>query len=242
MSQLDLASVAGVSTRHLSFIETGRAKPSREMVVHLAEQLEVPNRERNTLLVAAGFAPLYSETPIDAPEMGAARAVIDQLLETHPYPAIAVDRRWDLVNANPAAFAFIEGVDEELLGPPLNIYRITLHPKGLQPRVENFDEYAAHMVARLQQQVSLSADPELASLLDEVQGYVGDLPVSAHLPTAQVLLPMRLRVGEHVLSMTSTISVFGAPVDVTLAELTLEMFFPADAATTALLAGPLPAP
>src|SRR4051812_19403578 len=189
MSQLDLASVAGVSTRHLSFIETGRAKPSREMVVHLAEQLEVPNRERNTLLVAAGFAPLYSETPIDAPEMDTARAVIAQLLETHPYPAIAVGPRRALVNGNPAAFAFIEGVDDERLGPPLNLYRITLHPKGLQPRVVNFDEYAAHMVARLQQQVALSADPELAALLDEVRGYVGNLPASAHLPTAQVLLP-----------------------------------------------------
>jgi transcriptional regulator with XRE-family HTH domain len=236
MSQLDLASAAGVSTRHLSFIETGRAKPSREMVVHLAEQLEVPNRERNTMLVAAGFAPLYSETPLAAPEMDAARAVIDQLLETHPYPAIAVDRRWDLVNANAAAFALIEGLDQSLLGPPLNIYRITLHPDGLQSRIVNFDEYAAHMLARLQQQVTMSADPELIALLDESRSYVGHLPASAHLPSAQVLLPMRLRMGDEVLSLTSTISVFGAPVDVTLAELTLEMFFPADAATTAILA------
>lgn len=235
MSQLELASVAGVSSRHLSFIETGRARPSREMVVHLAEQLDVPIRERNTLLTAAGFAPLYRETPLGAPEMTTARAVIDRLLESHPYPAIAVDRRWDLVNANAAAFALVEGVHPSLLEPPLNVYRITLHPDGLQSRIVNFEEYAAHMLARLQQQALLSADGDLAALLAEVRGYVGDLPPSAHVPTAQVLLPMRLRVGDHVLSMMTTISVFGAPVDITLAELTLEMFFPADAETTALL-------
>ena len=236
MSQLELASAAGVSSRHLSFIETGRARPSREMVVHLAEQLDVPLRERNSLLTAAGFAPLYRETPLSAPEMDAARAAIDLILQSHPYPAVAVDRRWDLVNANAPAFALVDGVDPALLGPPLNVYRVTLHPDGLRSRIMNFDEYAAHMLARLQHQVSVSADDDLAALLEEVRGYVGNIPATAHVPSAQVLLPMRLRVGEHVLSMMSTISVFGTPVDITLAELALEMFFPADAETAAFLA------
>jgi transcriptional regulator with XRE-family HTH domain len=237
MSQLELASVAGVSSRHLSFIETGRARPSREMVVHLAEQLDVPLRERNTLLTAAGFAPLYRETPLGAPEMDQARAAIDLILERHPYPAVAVDRRWDIVNANAAAFAFLEGVDPALLGPPINVYRITLDPGGLRPRIENFEEYADHMLSRLQQQVAVSADPELAELLEEMRTYVGDRPPSIHVPTAQVLLPMRLRVGDAVVSMMSTISVFGTPVDITLSELALELFFPADAESAAILGG-----
>lgn len=235
MSQLELASAAGVSSRHLSFIETGRARPSREMVVHLAEQLDVPLRHRNDLLTAAGFAPLYRETPLTAPEMDAARAAIDRILASHPYPAVAVDRHWDVVNANDAAFSLVEGVDPAVLGPPLNVYRVSLHPDGLRSRIVNFEEYAAHMLDRLQQQVTASADPELAELLDEMRGYVGDLPPSIHVPTAQVLLPMRLRMGEHVLSLMSTISVFGTPVDITLAELALELFFPADAETAALL-------
>lgn len=236
MSQLDLASAAGVSARHLSFIETGRARPSREMVVHLAEQLDVPLRHRNDLLTAAGFAPLYRETPLTAPEMESARAAIDRILAGHPYPAIAVDRHWDIVNANDAAFALVEGVDPALLGPPLNVYRVTLHPDGLQPRIVNFEEYAAHMLDRLQQQVTASADAGLADLLEEMRGYVGELPPSIHVPSAQVLLPMRLRVGDDVLSIMSTISVFGTPVDITLAELALELFFPADGETAALLA------
>jgi len=235
MSQLELASAAGVSSRHLSFIETGRARPSREMVVHLAEQLDVPLRQRNDLLTAAGFAPLYRETPLTAPEMDAARAAVDRILAGHPYPAIAVDRRWDVVNANDAAFAFLEGVDPSILSPQLNVFRVTLHPSGLRPRIVNFEEYAAHMLERLQQQVIASADPTLAELLEEMRGYVGELPPSIHVPTAQVLLPMRLRMGDHVLSLMSTISVFGTPVDITLAELALELFFPADAATAALL-------
>src|SRR3954468_24465144 len=201
MSQLELASAAGVSSRHLSFIETGRARPSREMVVHLAEQLEVPLRERNGLLTAAGFAPLYRETPLTAPEMDAARAAIDLVLQSHPYPAIAVDRRWDLVNANAPAMALVEGVDPALLGPPLNVYRVSLHPDGLRPRIENFDEYADHLLARLQHQVAVSADDDLAALLEEMRGYVGRRHPTVSVPSAQVLLPMRLRRGDHVLSL-----------------------------------------
>jgi transcriptional regulator with XRE-family HTH domain len=237
MSQLELASVAGVSSRHLSFIETGRSRPSREMVVHLAEQLDVPLRERNALLTAAGFAPLYRETPLSAPEMDQARAAIDLILQNHPYPAVAVDRRWDVVNANDAALALVDGVDASVLAPALNVYRISLHPDGLRSRIENFDEYADHMIARLQQQVTASADPELVELLAEMKGYLGDRPPSIHVPSAQVLLPMRLRIGDVVVSMMSTISVFGTPVDITLAELALELFFPADAESAAILGG-----
>jgi hypothetical protein len=205
------------------------------MVVHLAEQLDVPLRERNNLLTAAGFAPLYRETPLTAPEMEQARAAIDLVLQSHPYPAIAVDRRWDLVTANTAALALVEGVNPALLGPPLNVYRVSLHPDGLRPRIENFDEYADHLIARLQHQVTVSGDPELESLLDEMRGYVGRRHPTVVVPNAQVLLPMRLLMGDNVLSMMSTISVFGTPVDITLAELALEMFFPADAETAALL-------
>jgi transcriptional regulator with XRE-family HTH domain len=235
MSQLELASAAGVSSRHLSFIETGRARPSREMVVHLAEQLDVPLRERNGLLTAAGFAPLYRETALSAPEMEQARAAIDLVLRSHPYPAIAVDRKWDLVNANDKAFALTEGVDPALLGPPLNVYRLSMHPDGLQPRIDNFDEYADHLLSRLQHQVSVSADPELVELLEEMRGYAGRNQPGVTIPPSQVLLPMRLRVGDHVLSFMSTIAVFGTPVDITLAELAIETFFPADAETAAYL-------
>lgn len=236
MSQLELASAAGVSSRHLSFIETGRARPSREMVVHLAEHLDVPLRERNTLLTAAGFAPMYRETPLTAPEMEQARAAIDLVLQGHPYPAIAVDRRWDLVNANDKTLVLLDGVAPALLEPPLNVYRVGLHPDGLRPRIENFDEYAEHLLARLQHQVSVSADAELADLLEEMKGYVSPRPPKVWEPAANVFLPMRVRVGDRVLSFMSTITVFGTPVDITLAELALELFFPANAETAATLA------
>jgi transcriptional regulator with XRE-family HTH domain len=235
MSQLELASAAGVSSRHLSFIETGRARPSREMVVHLAEHLDVPLRERNSLLNAAGFAALYRETALTAPEMEQARAAIDLVLRQHPFPAIAVDRRWDLVNANDRAFDLVDGVDPALLGPPMNVYRVSVHPDGLRPRIDNFDEYADHLLSRLQHQVAVSADPELVELLDEIRDLVGRAQPNVHVPPSQVLLPMRLRVGNRVLSFMSTISVFGTPVDITLAELAIELFFPADKETAAYL-------
>ncbi|HVM53946.1 MAG TPA: helix-turn-helix transcriptional regulator [Acidimicrobiales bacterium] len=235
MSQLELASAAGVSSRHLSFIETGRSRPSREMVVHLAEQLDVPLRERNALLNAAGFAALYRETALTAPEMEQARAAIDLVLERHPFPAIAVDRRWDLVSANDRAFALVDGVDPALLGPPLNVYRVSVHPDGLRPRIENFDEYADHLLSRLQHQVAVSADPELVELLEEIRDLVGRRHPNTHLSPSQVLLPLRIRTGDRVLSFMSTIAVFGTPVDITLAELAIETFFPADSETAALL-------
>ena len=168
--------------------------------------------------------------------MEQARAAIDLVLQTHPYPAIAVDRKWDLVNANDKALALTDGVDPALLGPPLNVYRVSLHPDGLRPRIVNFDEYADHLLSRLRHQVAVSADPELVELLDEMYGYVGRRqPLTAVAPS-QVLLPMQLRLGDTVLSFMSTIAVFGTPVDITLAELAIETFFPADAATAAFLA------
>ena len=235
MSQLELASAAGVSSRHLSFIETGRSRPSREMVVHLAEQLDIPLRERNTLLNAAGFAPIYRETALTAPEMEQARKAIELVLRQHPYPAVAVDRRWDLVDANDQAMAFVDGIDPALLGPPLNVYRVSVHPDGLRPRLVNFDEYADHLLSRLQHQVAVSADPELIDLLEEIRELIGRRHPHVHMSPSQVLLPMRVRAGDQVLSLMSTISVFGTPVDITLAELAIEMFFPADAATAAYL-------
>ena len=236
LSQLEVGLTAGVSARHLSFIETGRARPSREMVVHLAEQLDVPLRERNVLLNTAGFAALYRETPLSAPEMEQARAAIELVLRRHPYPAIAVDRRWDLVDANEPALSFVDGVDPSLLGPPMNVYLVSVHPDGLRPRIENFDQYADHLLSRLQHQVAVSADADLAALLEEVRTLVGRRHAHVHHSPSEVLLPIRLRTGDRMLSFLTTISVFGTPVDITLAELAIEMFFPADADTAAYFA------
>jgi len=240
LSQLDLSNEAAVSARHLSFVETGRAKPSRELVLHLAEHLDVPLRERNTLLLAAGFAPVYQERSLDDAEMDPVRAALDLILSGHePYPAVIVDRRWDLVTANAAALSlFTEGVDPSLLEPPVNVYRLGLHPAGLAPRVRNMPEYSAHLLTRLQREVAMSADPALAALLDEVRAYPGvatGTPVSAD-PATMLFLPMRMtgRDGQE-LSFFSTIATFGTALDVTVAELSIEAFFPADEATKAAL-------
>src|SRR5688572_20441002 len=169
LSQLELAGRAGVSARHLSFLETGRSKPSREMVLHLAEELDVPLRDRNALLAAAGFAAVYPERPLDAPELAAVREAIDLVLAGHePYPAVVIDRGWNLVSANAAIGVLVEGVDPGLLAPPANVLRASLHPDGLARRVRNFDEYSAHLMARLRRQIDLTGDVELASLYDEL--------------------------------------------------------------------------
>jgi transcriptional regulator with XRE-family HTH domain len=233
-SQLDLAHRAEVSARHLSFLETGRSRPSREMVGHLAEQLDLPLRDRNELLTAAGFAPTYRERSLDDDDMTAVHAALVTVLDAHqPYPALVVDGHWDLLRANDAASFFLRGVAPDLLGPPLNVVRISTHPEGLAPLIVNFDEYATHMVARLQRQYDRSGDASLGSLLDEVRGHLveagtvlGDDPMSTAI--ADVTLPLRVRVDDGVLSLFSTISVFGAPNDVTLDELAVEAFYPAD--------------
>jgi transcriptional regulator with XRE-family HTH domain len=231
LSQMELGLRAGVSSKHVSFIETGRSRPSPEMVLHLAEHLGVPVRQRNSLLLAAGHAPRYPETPLDDATMTAARRAVEMLLQHHqPFPAVVVDRRWDLVAANPAALLLTTGVHEELLGPPMNVVRLSTHPLGLAPRMRNFAEYGAHMVDRLEQQVARTADPELAALLDEVRTYV---PVAHEPPSPAlgVLLPLVLDVDGEVLSLFSTITTFGTAIDITLSELAIESFFPADEAT-----------
>jgi len=238
MSQLDLACEADVSTRHVSFLETGRARPSRDMVLHLAERLEVPLRERNVLLVAAGFAPVFAERPLDDPALVAAREVIDLVLAAHePYPAIAVDRHWALVAANGAARLLTDGIAPELLEPPVNVLRVALHPDGMAPRTVNFAEWRSDLLARLRRQVEITADPQLAALHEELCRYPAP-PRSGPHPApnpAAVAVPLRLKSDLGVLSLLSTITVFGTPIDITLSELAIETFLPADRETAEAL-------
>jgi transcriptional regulator with XRE-family HTH domain len=242
LSQLALALDAEVSTRHLSFLETGRARPSREMLLRLAERLEVPLRERNTMLLAAGFAPVYPERDLDDPALGVARAAVDRVLAGHePFPALAVDRSWTLVAANRVVPALLTGVAPQLLQSPVNVLRLSLHPDGLAARIANRPEWQAHLLARLSRQVELTADPRLSDLLQELRGYDAnrdmrdaDNSVSDH-NQASLAVPLRLHTEHGPLSLLSTTMVFGTPVDVTLSELAIEAFFPADAATADLL-------
>jgi len=234
LSQLDLAGDAGVSTRHLSFVETGRAHPSRDMLLHLSEQLEVPVRERNVLLVAAGYAPIFPERPLADPALAPARAAIDLVLERQkPYPAFALDRHWRIVASNAALPELYEGVAADLLEPPINAMRLSLHPNGLAPRIVNFGEWRAHLLHRLRHQVELTADARLIELLREVAGYHAGsaLPVPPARLDNEIAIPFRIRLAGDVLSFLSMTTVFGTPVDVMLSELALEFFFPADDAT-----------
>jgi transcriptional regulator with XRE-family HTH domain len=240
LSQLDLASQAGVSPRHLSFVETGRANASREMVLHLAEQLDVPLRERNALLVAAGFAPVFRESSLDEPHLASIRQAITVMLANHePMPALVVDRRWDLVDANAGVAVFLAMVPPSVLEPPVNVIRVSLHPDGLASRILNFDEYATHLLERLRRQLEASGDAALASLLDEVATFpaVRSSPAAHDGGTSPgVVLPMQVRTDDGVvLSFFSTMTVFGAPLDVTVSELALESFFPADEPTPRLV-------
>jgi transcriptional regulator with XRE-family HTH domain len=232
-SQQELSLAADVSARHLSFLETGRSRPSREMVLTLAEHLDVPLRERNELLVAAGFAPTYPRRDLDAPEMGAVRAAVDRVLTGHaPWPAVAVDRRWDLVAANPPALALAGAASPSLLEPPINVYRLTLHPDGLAPLLVNLAEIAHHFLDRLRRDVDATGDPGLAALLAEVTRYptVRGLPTAIG-PAAGVVVPFRLRHPAGELAMFTTVTTFGTPADVTVAELALELFYPLDQVT-----------
>jgi transcriptional regulator with XRE-family HTH domain len=244
LSQLALALEADVSARHVSFVETGRSLPSREMLLHLAERLDVPLRDRNALLVAAGYAPLYPERGVDDPALRAARAAVDRVLAGHePYPALAVDRHWTLVTANRALAPLLAGVEADLLRPPVNVLRLSLHPAGLAPRIANFGQWRTLVLERLRRQVEVSADPTLAALLDELGHYPdpgraddSSDPVQDHgqdrdQDDATVLIPLRLRTELGLLSFFGTTTIFGTPVDITLAELAIESFFPADAAT-----------
>ncbi len=236
LSQLALALDADVSARHVSFLETGRARPSREMLIHLAERLDVPLRERNTLLLAAGFAPAYAERPLDDPALSAVRASIDRVLAGHePYPALAIDRHWTLIAANRMVSPLLTQVEPSLLQPPINVLRLSLHPAGLAPRIANLDQWRRHLLERLRHQVEATADAELAALFDELHAY--EIPVSIGPTNAprdeqgNVFVPLRLNTDQGQLALLSTTMVFGTPVDVTLAELAIEAFFPADAET-----------
>ena len=242
LSQMDLALDAEISTRHLSFVETGRSAPSRDMVLRLADQLEVPLRERNQLLLAGGYAPVYSQAALDAPEMSEVRAAVRQVLTGHePYPAAAVDRHWNLVEANSGIALMTADVDGELLEVPPNAMRLALHPGGLAPRIANLGEWRAHLLSRLRRQVALTADPVLSELLDEVRAYpCDDDEPDVEIPAVgEVFVPLRLRHGDGdgELAFFSTVTTFGTPLDVTVAELAIESFFPADEATSAALRG-----
>ena len=230
MSQLSLACEADISSRHLSFVETGRAQPSREMVLHLADRLDVPPRERNVLLIAAGFAPIFPARPFEDPALGAARDAIAVILERQkPYPAFALDRHWHQVATNGALPGLYAGIAPHLLEPPINVLRLSLHPDGLAPRIVNLGEWRAHLLDRLRHQIEITADPALADLMQELSAYPGDDKKRLH-PSAQaVLIPLRIATDFGVLSLFSTTTIFGTPVDVTLSELALELFFPADA-------------
>lgn len=246
MSQLDLAVEAEVSTRHLSFVETGRSQPSRELVLHLAEHLEVPLRERNALLLAAGYAPTYPERPLDAADMAPVREALDKILAGHePFPAAVVDRRWNLVAANgPAFLVLTDGIAPELLEPPVNALRASLHPDGLAPRIVNLPEWRAHLLTRLHRQATAAADPELLALHEELSSYPGgDESVVGPTDTGSLLfVPVRLRMPDgRELSLFTTLATFGTALDITVAELAIESFFPADRRSAAALqeiAGP----
>jgi transcriptional regulator with XRE-family HTH domain len=232
LSQLDLALEAGVSARHLSFVETGRARPSPEMVLHLAEQLEVPLRDRNQLLLAAGYAPVYGERGLDDPEMAPVRDAIDQVLRGHdPYPALVVDREWEMLAANRTVALLTEGVAPELLEPPLNVLRVALHPDGMAPRIANLGEWREHLLERLRRQVVLTGDPAVAALEEELRGYPGP-PPEPGADRNPLAVPLRLHDGAGgELAFISTVATFGTAVDITVAELSIEAFFPADART-----------
>jgi transcriptional regulator with XRE-family HTH domain len=235
MSQLDLALEAGVSARHLSFLETGRSKPSREMVLHLSDQLEVPLRDRNQLLLAAGFSPAYAERPLDAPEMTPVREALERILKGHePYPAVVVDRWWDLAAANAGIALLTADVAPHLMEPPVNALRVTLHPDGMAPRIANLPEWRAHLLDRLRRQVAVTGDDRLAALYAELESYPGgEAALPAHDPG--IAVPLRMTVQGMELSFFSTVSTFGTAVDITLAELAIEAFFPADDATAGYL-------
>jgi transcriptional regulator with XRE-family HTH domain len=235
LSQLDLALHADVSTRHLSFVETGRSLPSRDLLVRLAEHLDVPLRERNTLLVAAGYAPIYAATPLDDPAMQVVKEAVDLVLAGHePYPALAIDRHWNLVAANRAVAPLLEGVAPELLEPPVNVLRISLHPDGLGSRTVNLAFWREHILTRLARQVELSHDPVLAALHEELSAYPAPDSTGHRLDDGRygdLVVPIRLRTPSGILSFFTTTTVFGTAIDVTLDELAIESFFPADAAT-----------
>ncbi|MFJ9843024.1 helix-turn-helix domain-containing protein [Kitasatospora sp. NPDC101155] len=239
LSQLQLALRADSSARHLSFVENGRSHPSRELVLRLAAQLDVPVRERNTLLLAAGYTPHYPETPLDDPSMAALRGGIERLLAAHdPYPALVLDGTFRVLAANRSLALLLDGVAPQLLRPPFNAIRVTLHPDGLAPRIVNHRQWRGHLLERMEQQLEVVRAEPLRQLYEEVSGY----PEPLDDPAGQVpengfpfALPLRIRHDGQVLSFLSTIATFNTPLDVTVSELTMETFLPADAETVRFL-------
>lgn len=236
MSQLDLALDTEISTRHLSFIETGRSKPSVPMLHRLADRLEVPHRARNAMLLAAGFSPEYQERPLDSAEMVGMRAIVDHVLRGHePYPAIAVDRHWNMVAANSAIGILIEQIAPALLAPPVNVLRLALHSDGLAPQIVNYGEWRDHILTRLDLQIEASADSGLVALREELGGYDWQANDDASGPVNGIAVPLLLDTIVGRIAFVSTVTIFGTPVDITLSELAIEAFFPADAESAALL-------
>lgn len=236
MSQMDLALDTEISTRHLSFIETGRSRPSPEVIERLAECLEVPHRARNALLLAAGYAPEYRERPLDSEEMAAMRAVVEHVLAGHePYPALAVDRHWNMLAANASVTILTEQVAPELLAPPANVLRIALHPDGLAPQIVNYDEWRTHILHRLARQIEASADPVLTTLHEELAGYDQTANDNETAPPSDIAVPLIIDTVVGRVSFVSTVTIFGTPVDVTLSELAIEAFYPADRQSAQLL-------
>lgn len=240
-SQLALALEAEISQRHLSFIESGRSQPSRDMLMHLTDRLDVPLRERNIMLIAAGFAPAYGERALASPELAAARDTIDHVLSGHaPHPAVAVDRSWTLLSANKAIDILTEGASSYLLEGKVNVLRLSLHPDGLASRIINFSEWRSHILLRLERDIEICGDPELITLLEELRSY----PFPAHVsstPSTQarhrsIAIPLVIACDEGPLEFLSTTTVFGTAVDVTLADIVIESFFPANAQTANVMA------
>ncbi len=236
-SQMDLAYEVGVSPKHLSFVETGRSRPSPDLVLAVARHLEVPLRERNALLLAAGYAPRFSHRPIEDPSMVRVRAAVQRMLDAHdPYPGVAIDRQWNVAMANTAAGALTVGLPAALLGPPLNIYRACLHPDGLSRITVNFSDWAGYLLAQLRHSIALTGDPGLRAIAEEVRSYPNVAAIADRSPVddedePDLLVPLRLRRGGTELSLFTTLTTFGTPRDVTLEELAVELFFPADRVT-----------
>ena len=236
MSQMDLALETEISTRHLSFIETGRSKPSPQMLGRIADRLDVPHRARNALLLAAGYAPDFQERPLDSPDMAAMRAIVEHVLKGHePYPALAVDRHWNMVAANAAIAILIEQVAPALLVPPVNVLRIALHPEGLAPQIVNLGEWRDHILHRLDLQIEASADAGLVALREELGSYAVEANDNRAGHASSIAIPLVLDTVAGRISFVSTVTIFGTPVDITLSELAIEAFFPADAESAALL-------
>ncbi|MGW0994800.1 helix-turn-helix domain-containing protein [Streptomyces sp. NPDC002523] len=239
VSQLELALRADSSARHISFIETGRSRPSEEMVLRLAEHLDVPVRERNALLLAAGYAPRYPETPLDDPALDALRDGMERLIQGYePYPALVVDATYTVVAANRGIAMLLDGVPEKLMTPAPNAMRLTLHPEGLAPRIRNLPEWRGHLLAQMERQIALHRSDDLRALYEEVSAY--PVPEGAEdgepaEPVPYFALPLRVEHDGRILSFVSSISTFNTPMDVTVAELAIETFLPADPATAKYL-------